>query len=116
MDTEALLKLLQDWTNRVPLVILGSGASVPFHLPSMLALGEHLKENISFKEMNDQQKFEEFKTTFDKVQDLEATLLQLQLGPNVLSAIIVSTWGFVNKYDLEAYEQFLNGKIEFPLA
>jgi hypothetical protein len=43
MDKDALLKTLQDWTNRVPLVILSSGASVPFKLPSMWTLGEHLK-------------------------------------------------------------------------
>jgi len=28
MDFDALLKQLQDWTNKVPLIILGSGASV----------------------------------------------------------------------------------------
>ena len=26
MEIDALLKLIQDWTNRVPLIILGSGA------------------------------------------------------------------------------------------
>jgi hypothetical protein len=50
MDFDALLKQLQDWTNRVPLIVLGSGASVPFKLPSMWVLGEHIKKSISFTE------------------------------------------------------------------
>ena len=116
MDFDTLLKLLQDWTNRVPLIILGSGASVPFRLPSMWTLGDHLKKSISFTDPDDQKQFEEFKVTFDKVNDLETTLLQLQLRPNVLSTIISETWRLVNKHELEAYEQILNKKIDFPLA
>lgn len=116
MDIETLLKLLQDWTNRVPLVILGSGASIPFHLPSMWTLGDHLKKTISFADPDDQRQFDEFKAIFDKVQDIELTLLQLQLRPNVLSSIIFETWKLVSKHDLEAYDQFLNNKTDFPLA
>lgn len=116
MDIEALLKLLQDWTNRVPLVILGSGASIPFHLPSMWTLGDHLKKTISFADPDDQRQFDEFKSIFDEVQDIELTLLKLQLRPNVLRNIIFETWKLVSKHDLEAYDQFLNNKTNFPLA
>jgi len=116
MDFDSLLKLLQNWTNRVPLIILGSGASVPFNLPSMWILGDHLKKTISFSDKEDTDQFEIFKVTFDKVNDLEATLLQLQLRPNVLNAIVIETWRLVNKYDLEAFDKLLSNKIEFPFA
>lgn len=116
MDIDALLKLIQDWTNRVPLIILGSGASVPFRLPSMWTLGEHLKNNISFSELDDIKQFEEFKATLNRVKDLEATLLQIQLRPNVLEKVIFETWSLVNKHDIEAFENLLEGKMEFPLA
>ena len=116
MDTDALLKQLQSWTNRVPLIVLGSGASVPFNLPSMWVLGEHLKNSISFKETNDQEQFEKFKTSFDANGDLEATLSDLQLRDNVLNEIVCKTWELVNKSDFEAYEQFLETTENFPLA
>lgn len=116
MEIDALLKLIQDWTNRVPLIILGSGASVPFRLPSMWTLGEHLKNNISFTEPDDIAQFEEFKTTLDKVNDLETTLLQIQLRPTVLEKVIFETWTLVNKHDIQAFENLLEGKLEFPLA
>lgn len=116
MELDTLLKLIQDWTNRVPVIILGSGASVPYSLPSMWTLGEHLKNSISFTEPDDISQFEEFKSTLDKVKDLETTLLQIQLRPNVLEKVIFETWGLVNKYDIEAFENILENKIEFPLA
>lgn len=116
MEIDALLKLIQDWTNRVPLIILGSGASVPFRLPSMWTLGEHLKSSISFTDPEDIKQFEIFKATLNKVKDLESTLLQIQLRPNVLEKIIYETWTLVNRHDVEAFEQLLEGKTEFPLA
>lgn len=116
MDFDALLKLLQTWTNRVPLVILGSGASVPFKLPSMWTLGEHIKNNSRFTDSEDQAQFNSFKLEFDNNGDLEATLLKLQLRPNVLNEIIFKTWELVNGADIDAYERFITGKSEFPLT
>lgn len=116
MDFDILLKQLQDWTNKVPLVILGSGASVSFGLPSMWMLGEHLKKTISFSDPDDQKQFEEFVIQLDKLKDLELVLHELRIRPNVLNEIIFKTWELVNKHDLDAYDQFINNKVEFPLA
>lgn len=116
MHIDDLLKLIQNWTNRVPLIILGSGASVPFRLPSMWTLGEHLKNTISFTEPDDINQFDEFKVILDKVKDLETTLLQIQLRPTVLEKVIFETWSLVNKHDIEAFELILKGGTNFPLA
>jgi len=116
MDFEAFLKQIQSWTNSVPLVILGSGASVPFNIPSMYALGEHLKNSISFSDKDDQVQFESFKDTFDKNKDLESTLLILQLRDAVLRAIICETWKLINKKDIELYERLLQNSIDLPLS
>jgi hypothetical protein len=116
MDLDSLIKLVQEWTNRVPLIILGSGASVPFGLPTMWTLGEYLKNNISFTDKEDQLQFGEFKTTLQKVKDLESTLLQIQLRPNVLNAIINETWKLVNKQDFEVYNRLLDNATDYPLS
>lgn len=116
MKKEALLKHLQSWTNNVPLIVLGSGASVPFNLPSMRSLGDYIKKNISFTDAKDIAQFERFKSLFDKNGDLESTLLQLKLRENVLNQIVFKTWEIVNKADIEAYEQLINRTIDFPLA
>lgn len=111
-----LLKLIQNWTNTVPLIILGSGASVPFNLPSMWSLGEHLKNTINFLDSEDQTQFDQFKAYFDADGDLESTLTKLHLREKVLSEIVNQTWAFLNESDLQAYEQILNEEIDFPLV
>ena len=116
MDFDALLKQLQDWTNKVPLLILGSGASVPFGLPSMWTLGEHLKNTLSFYDDVGRAQFEAFKKSLDEHQDLEKALLGIQFNDNVLKAVIKATWELIAEADLKAYEHFvLNGK-EVPLV
>jgi hypothetical protein len=116
MDVEALLKQLQDWTNKVPLLILGSGASVPFGLPSMWKLGEHLKKTLSFDNDTDKAQFEIFKENLDKNNDLEKTLLEIQLNDNVLKVVLKATWELIAEADLKAYEQFILKGKEFPLV
>ncbi|MDO7174171.1 SIR2 family protein [Mariniflexile sp. AS56] len=116
MEKEAIFKQLQSWTNNIPLIILGSGASVPFKLPSMWVLGDYIKNSISFTDTKDQNQFAEFIIEFDKTGDLETTLTKLQLRENVLSEIVNKTWELVNKADLEAYEYFINNSNQFPLS
>jgi NAD-dependent SIR2 family protein deacetylase len=115
-EKEAVLKQLQTWTNNIPLIVLGSGASVPFKLPSMWTLGDFLKSSISFVDSDNQAQFKKFKDEFDKTGDLETTLTKLQLRTNVLAEIVDKTWELVNESDLKAYEKFINKEIEFPLA
>ncbi|MBL7681716.1 MAG: SIR2 family protein [Flavipsychrobacter sp.] len=115
MDKDALLKLIQDWTNNVPLLIIGSGASVPYKLPTMWELGNHLKKSISFTTPDDTAQFDSFKALFDKHNDLETALNELQLRPNVLGEIVAKTWEVINQSDIAAYDQFVSG-VEFPLA
>lgn len=116
MNNDALIKLIQDWTNQVPLIILGSGASVPFKLPSMWVLGDHIINTVSFPDQKDQEQFEEFKVLFNNCGDLEQTLLGINIRPNVLREIVLATWALISKADLDAYVNIIDNKYEFPLA
>lgn len=117
MKIDDLLKQIQEWTNRIPLIILGSGASIPYGLPSMFTLGEYLKLNLNFKDTEDLSQFEEFKSKLDYFKDLETTLLNINLRKNVLSEIISATWQLVNSQDLLAFEKLLaDDSIKFPLS
>ena len=116
MDFDLVQKQMQSWTNSIPLIILGSGASVPYNIPSMFSLGEHLKNSILFSNKEDQEQFESFKLVFEKSGDLESTLLGMNLRPNVLNEIVCKTWELINYQDLLAYEQILQKTIELPLS
>lgn len=116
MDFDALLKQLQNWTNKGPLIILGSGASAPLGIPSMWKLGEHLKNTLSFNNKIDNDQLETFKKILDENNDLEKTLLEIQLNNNVLKAILKATWELIAEADLKAYEQFILKGKDFPLV
>lgn len=116
MDFDLILKQIQSWTNIVPLIILGSGASVPFGLPSMWTLGDHIKNNCHFTDPDDKNQFSDFVDLFDKTNDLESTLLNLPLRAKVLDEIVRKTWELVNHADIKAYEGLITGITEFPLV
>jgi NAD-dependent SIR2 family protein deacetylase len=113
---EALLKQIQEWTNKVPLIILGSGASVSFGIPTMLQLGVHLKNSISFVDADKQKQFDEFKSAFEKTQDLETSLSNIQLTAEVLNTIVSATWHLINRKDLECYDGLMQRKESMPLS
>src|SRR5690554_2969710 len=51
---ENVFKIIQNFLKKPPLVVWGSGATIPFGLPSMGVLNETLKENIEgFDSSND---------------------------------------------------------------
>jgi hypothetical protein len=116
MTNENALKLLQDWTNKIPLIVLGSGASVPFNIPGMWHLGEYLKNNISFEDATNQKQFNEFRIHFDQHNDLEKTLLHIQVSEAISKEIVLKTWELINKHDLEAYLKVISENYEFPLS
>jgi hypothetical protein len=82
----------------------------------MGALGDHLKSAISFLDKQDQDQFEEFKSYLNKFGDLEKALSDLNLGENVLNAIIGETWRLISNKDLSAYEGFICSGIQCPLS
>jgi len=117
MDFDALLKQIQDWTNKIPLLILGSGSSIPFGIPSMWGLGEYLKRTMAFSDPDDNSQFKEFVGLLDSLKDLELALQRLHdIRPKVLEEIIQRTWEIVNETDLNAYESLIHNKDTFPLA
>lgn len=116
MTNEPLLKQIQKWTNTVPLVVLGSGASVPYNLPSMWVLGNHLINTIHFSEDINKDSFEDFKRKFDETNDLERALTEANPNAEVVSKIVNATWSFINEADLTAYDYIICSTNDVPLS
>jgi NAD-dependent SIR2 family protein deacetylase len=105
-------KIIQKYLEKQPVIILGTGATIPYGLPSMPELADHLKESINDKSTG----WDPFLSALEKTGDLERALQETQLTPALTGKIIISTWEFVNQKDLEYYEKLINetGRI-FPL-
>ena len=103
---ESTIKLIQSYLHDVPLVVLGSGASIPFGLPSMGDLASHLQFHLD-SDFTSNQSWIDFKTSLVNGVDLETAMNEATLDSGVHNAIIKSTWAYINKADLDVYHDYV---------
>lgn len=116
MDQELLFKTAQNYINTpgLPLIVLGSGASMAYGIPGMWDLAQELKK-IEITAAEDQDCWKEFKSTIDTL-DLESTLLKVRLSENVEAEVLKRTWGFINKADQRVFKNLILKNEVFPLV
>lgn len=101
----------------VPVIVLGSGASIAAGIPSMGQLRDHLLSipdpvGFSAKVL---EPWEDFKNALSRT-DLESALQQVNL-PEALDDIVVQeTWQYLEPYDLTAFEALLKRRTPYPLT
>ena len=101
MDFEVCIKTMQSFLENRPLIVLGSGASIPYGLPSMQDLATNIKNLDSLKT---DPKFEDFCEEMDRV-GLEAALDKAGLQSETLLQIRSEVWQQVKKCDLSHFQR-----------
>ena len=96
MDWNGCLSIMQGYLENSPLIVLGSGASVPYGLPSMGDLAEQIKTNDVVKA---DPNYSTFCTLLDS-DGLEKAIDSVSLKEATMNAIRTSTWESVNGSDL----------------
>ena len=86
--------VVQQLLQRTPLLIWGSGATVPCGLPTMRELGCHVKAQLSLG--------------IDENANFEDELSKFEVEP-CLDQIRKSIWKYINKADLKARAKLING-------
>lgn len=101
MEFEKCVSLIQNYLQKNPLIILGSGANIKYGLPTMDNLS---KEICKFeKEIKDY----DFRQLCEKLNaglDLETAINQVDLSNDIYKRIQLIVWEFINERDLN----FLN--------
>lgn len=93
--------LAQAYLQNSPLIVLGSGASVPYGLPSMKMLAlEICKKHSSI----DDEGFDNFCDLLNDGYDLESALDKSTLKEETLNLIREIVWECINKCDLKFFE------------
>ena len=103
VDFEHIAKLAQKYTANRPVVILGSGASIPYGLPSMSDLAGELLDKIDL----DQDTWLNLKEKLEEKRDLENALHEVELEDSVLKLVIGEVWNLIAEKDIEIYNQLL---------
>lgn len=116
MTIEQISKLAQSCFQGNPIIVLGSGASMPHGLPSMPDLAAFLKASIKPKGDNEAQGWTSVLDSLEDGNHLEAALEGKDLPPSLLHKIICETWNCVNEKDAAVYFGMAHDPAAFPLG
>lgn len=96
MDWDNCLRKVQEYLANKPLIVLGSGASIPYGLPSMSGLAECIKNDAIVNKDDHYNDFCKLLT-----DGLEKAIDGVSLNDETLKAIRKITWEEVNKCDMK---------------
>lgn len=115
-DIERIAKLAQSCFEGHPVIVLGSGASMPHGLPSMNDLSTFLKANIAPDDEVEAESWAHVTEALDDGLHLEAALEGKNLPPALLTKIICETWNCVNEKDSAVYFALARDPAAFPMG
>lgn len=109
---EEVAKRAQRFLAERPVVILGTGATIPHGLPSMVALADELLATI----VDSPPGWDTFAQRLEETKDLEQALHDVALPEATVEMLVRASWEIVSAKDIEFYEQLVGGTPRFPLA
>ncbi len=109
---EELAKRAQRFLADRPVVVLGTGATIPHGLPSMSALADELLATVQ----DGLAGWDEFKPRLQATKDLEQALDEVALPQATVDVMVQAVWKIVAAKDIEFHDQLLGGTPRFPLA
>lgn len=112
LSYEEVAKRAQHLLAERPVVVLGTGATIPHGLPSMSTLARELLASI--KDHGDE--WDSFADRLEETKDLERALHDVPLPQHAVNVLVRETWKIVSTKDIELYRQLLKGRVDFPLS
>ena len=105
LEFDKIAQVAQKYMENCPVVVLGSGASIPHGLPSMQELADSLLDRIKLKDT----KWATFKVNLKKSKDLEKALQEVELSNPVLQMVVEEIWRITAEKDIDIYNQLIEG-------
>lgn len=112
---EDISKLTQKYLEKSPLIIAGSGLSIPYGVSSMRELSDEIILKLNNKYTNNS-KWDEFKSELEAGHDLEKTLQKISLDEDLNDSIIRETWSIINERDLALFKKIIIDPEKFILT
>lgn len=112
MDYKGCLTYIQNLLENSPLIVLGSGASIPYGLPSMSDLATEIKRHEP--EFN-KSEYDAFCENLSKM-NLEEALDATNLSPESQGLIRKIVWEFINERDLYNFKNIASDSSSFAIS
>lgn len=113
---DEVIKLAQKCIEQVPVIVLGSGASLQYGVGGMADLENHLIKNIKPNQKSHKEIWESFLKALAKSKDLEAALHEVHLPDDLELLVIQQTRQLVLKDDQEVFQKLITRDIDFSLV
>jgi len=116
MSIEDIGKLAQNCIQHHPVVVLGSGASVPHSIQGMGALADVLKDNLTIEGQEEEDAWTLIRTALANGDGLEEALQKTTAPASLVRKIVEHTWLTVTADDLALLQRAAKGAETFPLS
>jgi SIR2-like domain len=114
-ESEVVIQLAQKCLESMPVIVLGSGASIPYGIGGMQELKDHLLKTVTAS-AEDAEAWNGFKESLNKTRDLEQSLQETTLPNSLLASIIRQTRASVIAKDLEVFTKLITNPQEIALT
>ena len=116
MTVEAIRKLAKSCIEDIPVVVLGSGASVPHGIRGMEALADVLRDNLAVENQKEKKAWTPICKALAKGDGLEAALQNRSVPATLVRKIVELTWRTIATDDLKLLQRAATGEERFPLS
>jgi len=103
---EKLTTTVQRMLDGNPAIMVGSGCSVPYGLPTMGGLADEIKSKLTPK-YGSNLNWQKFIAELDKTSNLETALERVFLDDDIQQELVWSIWKMVYKHDIAAKNSFI---------
>lgn len=101
---------------QLPVIVLGSGASMAHGIPGMPALQSHLLGNVKPSSPAEEEAWLLIRTALAQGDDLESALSEKKIPEALTRRIVEATWDLIAESDSHVLEQLAIGALELPLT
>lgn len=115
MSKELIIERCQKYLENVPTIIVGSGASVPYGLPTMRVLGSEIKTKLCSKYSGDKE-WDAFIDYLDSSENLEQALNVANVTDQMVADIIIVTWNLINRIDKEVFQRVYKDNMRIQIS
>lgn len=117
MTLDNAFKKIQKIVGDVPVILAGTGASMPHGIPGMPQLATYLQKELRSKYVSDGS-WVVISSRLDNGIDLESALTQVTPEPSdaLIQDITATTWRFITEYDLKCFYDLLETGTTIPLS
>jgi hypothetical protein len=110
-----ILRKTQEIINRVPTLVVGSGASAALGIPGMHSLQQHLAHMITPETQEEQELWTKF-IQESAATDLESALQKISLNPKIEKQVVRTTHQYIYQNEIPIVQRLVNREKELPLT